>query len=88
MRVSKYIHFLEAACMDIDDINTHSSESRREDLVAGFTSSILTEAPSSMINNTKWEHIISCVFSEREVIKQDIFTWPKSALQDITELTL
>ena len=53
MRVSKYIHFLKAACMDIDDINTHSSESKREDLVAGFTSSILTEAPSSMINNTK-----------------------------------
>ena len=72
MRVSKYIHFLKAACMDIDDINTHSSESRREDLVAGFTSSILIEAPSSMINNTKWEHIIH-VFSVRKKSLNKIF---------------
>ena len=78
MRVTKYIHFLEAALMVviIIDIKTYSSESRREDLVAGFTSSILTEAPSSMINNSKYVHnVTSCVFSEEEIIKQNILIY-------------
>ena len=78
MRVTnkyKYIHFLEVTLMVviIIDMKTYSSESRREDLVAGFSSSILTEAPSSMINIANMCIMLLHVFSVRKKSLNRIF---------------